>query len=93
MNIELGHLPDGTLAIVSDQTLPDAVKRVEYYRDQLLFMIVYENEMHEGDLMHYELTELSQQKVKGAPGLVIVISNANSEEPVGYQVPLIQVGI
>ncbi len=92
MNIELGHLPDGSLAIVADQPLPDEVKRVEYYRDQLLFMIVYNNEQHEGDLMHYELNELSIDKVKGAPGLVIVISNAN-DEPVGYQVPLIQVGI
>jgi hypothetical protein len=62
MNIELGQLPDGDLALVCDASLPGGVKRIEYYRDQKLFMLVYDLPEHEGDLMHYELRDEVAEK-------------------------------
>ena len=53
MNIELGVLHDGSVMMVSDKPLPDIVQRVEYYSEQRLFMVVYNNEeQHPEDLMH-----------------------------------------
>ncbi|MBP9050439.1 MAG: hypothetical protein KBC88_08250 [Alphaproteobacteria bacterium] len=92
MNIELGQLPDGDLALVSDRSLPGDVKRVEYYRDQKLFMLIYDREGHEGDLMHYELTDDVAEKVRRRSNLVIIEPDAFSGKPMGYYTSLIQVG-
>lgn len=91
-NVNLGQMPDGDLVIVSDQTLPDDVKRVEYYRDQKLFMLVYANDDHEGDLMHYELADDVARKVERKTALMIIEPDKNSGKPMGYYASLIQVG-
>ena len=91
-NVNLGQMPDGDLVIVSDQTLPDDVKRVEYYRDQKLFMLVYANDDHEGDLMHYELADDVARKVERKTALMIIEPDNNSGKPMGYYASLIQVG-
>jgi hypothetical protein len=91
-NVNLGQLPDGDLVIVSDQTLPCDVKRVEYYRDQKLFMLVYANDDHEGDLMHYELADDVARKVERKTALMIIEPDKISGEPMGYYTSLIQVG-
>ncbi len=92
MNIELGQLPDGDLALVCDHSLPGGVKRVEYYRDQKLFMLVYDIPEHEGDLMHYELQEDVAEKVKKRSSMVIVEPDSMTGRPMGYYTSLIQVG-
>jgi hypothetical protein len=92
MNIELGQLPDGDLVLVSDASLPADVKRVEYYRDQRLFMLVYDLADHEGELMHYELRDDVAQKVERRSSLVIVEPDAMTGKPMGYYASLIQVG-
>lgn len=92
MNIELGQLPDGDLALVSDARLPDDVKRVEYYRDQKLFMLVYSNPDHEGDLMHYELRDDVAAKVQKRSFMVIIEPDETTGKPMGYYTSLIQVG-
>jgi len=92
MNIELGQLPDGDLALVCDSSLPAGVKRVEYYRDQRLFMLVYDIPEHDGELMHYELKDDVAEKVQRRSSMVIVEPDALSGRPMGYYTSLIQVG-
>ncbi len=92
MNIELGELPDGDLVLVSDTTFPADVKRIEYYRDQRLFMLVYDDPEHEGDLMHYELADDIARKVERKSTLVVIEPDIMTGKPMGYYTSLIQVG-
>ena len=89
MNIELGILNDGGVMLVSDMPLPDVVCRVEYYRDQRLFMLVYD-ESDDDELMHYEIPERMTQPVENTPN-IIIYSLFPNHEPIGYKVPLVQV--
>ncbi len=91
MSIELGELPDGDLVLVSDMRLPSDVKRIEYYRDQRLLMLVYEAD-HEGDLMHYELKDDVASKVERRSSMVIIEPDLLTGRPSGYYASLIQVG-
>jgi len=91
MNIELGVLSDGDVMMVSDKPLPDIVCRVEYYRDQKLFMLIYHNkDLHE-ELMHYEVPTTMHEKIAKTPN-VIIYSLFPHLEPIGYKVPLIRIG-
>jgi hypothetical protein len=92
MDIELGQLPDGDLALVCGTSLPGDVKRVEYYRDQRLFMLVYDLPDHEGDLMHYELRPEVAEKVQRRSSLVVIEPDKASGKPMGYYTSLIQIG-
>ena len=93
MNIELGILHDGGIMLVSDTPLPDIVCRVEYYRDQRLFMLVYNDDEQDDsdDLMHYEIPEKMARPVESSPNIAIYSLFPN-HEPIGYKVPLIQIG-
>ena len=95
MNVELGILHDGDVMLVSDTPLPDIVCRVEYYRDQRLFMLVYDEENeygeHEDELMHFEIPERMTAPVEGTPN-ILIYSLFPNREPLGYRVPLVQVG-
>jgi hypothetical protein len=91
VNIELGILNDGGVIMVSDKPLPHLVKRVEFYREQRLVMLVYNNDVHDCDLMHYELPENMLRPVEKSPN-VIIYSLFPDHEPIGYKVPLIKIG-
>ncbi len=96
MNIELGILNDGGIMMVSDKPLPDVVCRVEYYRDQRLFMLVYNDDLNNADdssdeLMHYEIPENMTSPIESAPNIAIY-SLFPDHEPIGYKVPLVQIG-
>ncbi len=91
MNIELGILKDGRVLLVTESPLPDIVKRVEFYRDQKLFMLVYDNETEESELMHYEVPDTMAYPVENSPN-VLIYSFYPDHEPIGYKVPLIKVG-
>lgn len=91
MNIELAVLNDGGVVLAADDSHPDVVKRVEYYREQRLFLIVYKNTHIESDLMHFEVPERMISPVEKSPD-VIIYSMFPNEDPVGYTVPLIKVG-
>ncbi len=92
MNIQMGHLPEGDLVMVCDEKLPADVKRVEYFREQKLFMLVYGDSAHEDELMHYELPDDYAHKVELKSNLVIVEPDAASGTQRGYFTSLIQVG-
>lgn len=92
MNIELGQLPDGDLVLVCDSTFPADVKRVEYYREQKLFMLVYDDPAHEGDLMHYEVSDDLAPRVERKSSMVIIEPDLMTGRPMGYYTSLIQVG-
>jgi hypothetical protein len=91
MKIELGILHDGRVMLASDTPLPHVVKRVEFYRDQRLFMLVYNTEDEEGELMHYEVPDNMSKPIEKSPN-VIIYSLFPDHEPIGYKVPLIKVG-
>ena len=91
MNIELATLTDGGVMLVSDLPLPHVVKRVEYYRDQRLFMLVYSNTTENTELMHYEVPDNMIYPVEKSPD-VIIYSLFPNHEPLGYTVPLVKVG-
>ncbi len=91
MNIELGILNDGGVMLVSDTPMPHIVKRVEFYRDQRLFMLIYHTEDENGELMHYEVPEKMVPPVEKSPD-VIVYNLFKNHDPIGYKVPLIKVG-
>ncbi|MCB1651495.1 MAG: hypothetical protein KDI46_05520 [Alphaproteobacteria bacterium] len=92
MNIELGILKDGRVTLVSDAPLPDVVRRVEFFRDQRLFQLVYNDaETHEDHLMEYEIPEDLAVPVEKSPN-VIILTMFPGLEPLGYKVPLVKVG-
>lgn len=91
MNIELGQLQNGALVILSDPPFGRMICRVEYYRDQHLMMLIYDDPEHEGDLMHYELSPLAVAKVETSPNVMIVSQSAEKRLH-GYDVPLIHIG-
>ncbi|MCK5284860.1 MAG: hypothetical protein KAJ86_04655 [Alphaproteobacteria bacterium] len=77
--------------LVSDEPLPEIVKRVEFYRTQKLMMLVYNNEDDESDLMHYEVPKDMIDSIESSPN-VIIYSLFPNREPIGYKAPLIKVG-
>ncbi|MES2728730.1 MAG: hypothetical protein V4621_01355 [Pseudomonadota bacterium] len=92
MNIDLVQLNDGRLAIVVDTPLPGQVRRVEYYRDQALFMLIYNLHDHPGDLMHYELPPHVVVEVQKAGEIVIIDRTGTGHGQHDYAVPLIKIG-
>ncbi len=93
MNIEIGVLNDGGVMLVSDRPLPDIVCRVEYYREQRLFVLVYDDDDDEeenSELMHYEIPERMSKPVESTPN-IIIYSLFPNHEPIGYKVPLVQI--
>ncbi len=91
LNLQLGHLPEGDLVIASASKLPHEVKRVEYYRDQKLFMLVYDDQEHEGDLVHYELTDANAHKL-GHKSNIVIVEPDEMGQAMGYYTSLIQIG-
>ncbi len=92
-NIELGYLADGNIALASDTAFEHEVKRVEYYRDQKLLMLVYQGGDKEDDLLHYELNDDAAYKVEHARNVVIYADNAGNGQPEAYFTYLIKVGL
>jgi len=91
MNIELAVLDDGNVMLVSDAPLPDIVKRVEYYREQKLFQLVFHNPEQEDQLMHYEISNDMSPSIEKTPNIMIYSLYPN-HEPLGYKVPLVRIG-
>lgn len=91
MNIELNILHDGGVVLISDAPLPSVVRRVEYYREQRLFMLVYKNEAQDEQLMDYEVPLEMTAPIEKSPN-VIIYTLFDNHEPIGYKAPLVKVG-
>lgn len=92
MNVDLAQLNDGRIAVVTDAALPAQMRRIEYYRDQRLFMFIYDLPDHDGDLMHYELPESVAREIERVGELVIIVNDVANANQYDYTVPLIKVG-
>lgn len=90
--IQLGQTQDGRLIIGSNQPFPADVKHVEYYREQRLFVLAYETQEAESDLMPCEISADIAPLIGGHPEILILTAGKGGAEPSGYQVPLIQIG-
>lgn len=92
--IEIGQLKDGRLMLASNEPFPADLLRVEYYREQHLFMLVYEEGAdHPDDLMPCEIPPYMARKIESSADVMVVAMAENGQEPYGYQVPLVQVGV
>lgn len=92
--IELGQLKDGRLIIASNQPFPADIMRVEYYREQRLFMFVYEDGADRpDDLMPCEIAPDMTSRIQGSADVMVVAMVENGQNPYGYMVPLVQVGV
>ena len=91
MNLELSTLKDGGVLLVGDQSMPDMVKRIEYYREQHLMMLIYQDEALDNDLFEYEVPEEMVHCVEKSPDVIVYVL-FDDHEPIGYKVPLIKVG-
>lgn len=91
MNIELGRLPNGNMVIVSDMRFPGEVQRIEYYRDQHLVMLIYDDPDHEGDLMQYEVQGDAVGSMERSPSILLVTAEPG-QELFGYDVPVVHIG-
>lgn len=90
MNIDLALLRDDALMMVSDEPFPSVVKRIEYYRDQRLMMLVYNDSSAPEEMMQYEIPPGMAQKVESCPNIV-VFSVYPDHKPIGYKAPLVQI--
>lgn len=93
MAFELGVLRDGAMVLASPGPLPKDLKRVEFYRDMKLFKLIYDDGSDDGDLIEYELSDHAADLVKHSARNILVVNAENPEDPEGYDVPLVQVGV
>lgn len=91
--IRLARLEDGRLALTSNRPFPADILRVEYYREQRLFLLVYETEEAGSDLMPCEIRPETADLVQSSPDIQVIMLPENEQGPYGYTVPLIQVGV
>lgn len=91
--IQLAQSGDGRLIIASNQPFPADVERVEYYRDQKLFMLVFEGHDGESDLMPCEVSDEVARTVHNSPEVIIIAMKEQGVEPYGYIAPLVQIGL
>lgn len=90
MNIDLAILREDAIMLVSDEPLPSIVRRVEYYRDQKLLMLVYNDPQYPEELMQYEIPEGMTRKIENCPNMII-FSVYPDHKPIGYKAPLVQI--
>ncbi len=91
--IELGRLKDGRLLIACNEDMPTDIIRVEYYREQRLFSLVYENEEDDGEIMPVEIPYEINDIIKNSPNIMVIAMASQNAKPYGYQVPLVQIGV
>jgi len=91
MKVELMILNDGGVILAADKPFPHIVKRVEYYNEQRLMMIVYRDTDSDDELLHYEVPQEMVEPVIKSPN-VIIYALFPDHEPIGYKAPLVKVG-
>ncbi len=93
MTIDVARLTNGQLAMISDRPFPAPVRHIEYYKEQKLFQLVFEDPEAGEMLVTRELDAEAARIVETAHDIMVVVSAAEGGEPQGYDVPLIQLGV
>jgi hypothetical protein len=93
MTIDIGKLRDGSLAVISNEPFPATVRHIEYYKDQRLFQIIFNRPDTDPLLITQELDAKGARYAESAPDMMIVVMAEGTDEPFGYEVPLIQIGV
>ena len=91
--IRLGQAMDGRLILGSNEKFPAYVKHVEYYKEQRLFSLVFDTDDEERTLMPCQLCGKTAAIVHSSPNIMIIAMAEAGEEPYGYMVPLVQIGV
>ena len=91
--IKLGRTEKGHLILAADEPLPSKVKRVEYYREQKIFTLSFEDEEEEDRLMSYEISDEISEIVKSSPEVIIIALTEDGKDNEKYLCPLVQVGV
>ena len=93
MDSEFGIHHDGSLVLVCSADIPSTVCRLEYYRDQKMMTIVYEDNEIDPDLSHYEMPEDVDAIIRKKGVVTIIVSPSPDKEAYGYDVPIVQIGL
>lgn len=93
MNSELAIHHDGRLALVCSADIPGKVCRLEYYRDQKMLCVVYEQDDIDPDLSHYEMPSDVDDLVRHKANVMVIVSPSAEKDAYGYDVPIVQIGV
>ena len=91
MKIEIGTLAEGGVVLAFQPGIASVVKRVEYYQEQRLFMLVYHNDNREDEMLPFEIPDSFEKPIDTAPN-ILIYALFEGHDPVGYRAPLIKVG-
>ncbi|HPD83673.1 MAG: hypothetical protein R3D88_04535 [Alphaproteobacteria bacterium] len=91
--IQLAKSGDGRLIIASNQPFPADIRRVEYYRKQKLFNLVFEGRSGESELMPCEVQDDIAEIIENSPEIIVIAMKEKGVEPYGYLAPLVQIGV
>lgn len=91
--IRLGKTNDGRLVMASNDPLPSDIGRIEYYREQKLFNLVFEDENCEERLMPCEMSDSVSEMVKSSPDMIVIAMAQPNMPPYEYIAPIIQIGL
>ena len=89
MALEIAILKSGNVAVITDQVLENTIKRVEYYRDQRVFNLVFTN--GDQDLFSYDVPKDVVDQVEDSTD-ALICTLFDHHKPVAYKTPLIKVG-
>ena len=92
MKVELSVLNDGRVMLVTNQPMPHIVQRIEYYREQRLFNLVWHDEDMEEMLLHSEIPIDLAMAVERVPEVIICMMFPEEQRVMNYKTPLVKVG-
>ena len=92
MKVEISVLTDGRVMLVSNQPMPHIVQRIEYYREQRLFNLVWHDEDKEELLLHSEIPIDLAMAVERVPEVIICMMFPQEQRTLNYKTPLVKIG-
>lgn len=93
MESEFAIHHDGRLALVCSADIPGRVCRLEYYREQKMVTIVFEESEIDPELGHYEMPEDVDDIIRKHGQVIIMVAPSDAHEAYGYDVPIVQIGV
>lgn len=91
MSVDIAKLKNGKLALVTDESQPCDIKHIEYFKEQRLFQVIYENSVYDDWLIEDEFSPEAAAVIEGSPAIMVVVMAERGQEPYGYHVPLKQI--